>query len=115
MVFLHSKNRSMSEEKKPQYLNIDSSLYRTRISSRFANRKKYVPDDPRIIRSFIPGTVIEISVTPGKHVSKGDHLMIIDAMKMKNTIKSNVAGKVKSISVMPGNKVSKGSVLLELE
>jgi biotin carboxyl carrier protein len=105
----------MSSEIKQQFLNIDSSLYKTRISSKFENRKKYIPDDPRLIRSFIPGTVLEISVVPGTQVSNGDQLMTVDAMKMKNRIKSNVAGKVKSIAVKPGDKVSKGTILLELE
>lgn len=102
-------------EIKQQFLNIDSSLYKTRISRKFENRKKYLPDNPGIIRSYIPGTVLGISVSEGKQVSKGDLLMILDAMKMKNRIKSNVAGKVKSIAVKPGDKVSKGTILLELE
>ena len=97
------------------FLNIDTSLYQTRISNKFINRKPYQPADPRIILSFIPGTVLEIFIKPGQLVSKGEILMILDAMKMQNKLKCSMDGKVKSIAVNKGDKVSKGTVLLELE
>jgi biotin carboxyl carrier protein len=97
------------------FLNIDTSLYKTRISNKFQNRKPYQPADPRIILSFIPGTVLEILIKPGQNVSMGDDLMILDAMKMQNKLKCNMDGKVKSIAVKKGDKVSKGTILLELE
>ncbi len=97
------------------FLNIDTSLYKTRISKKFQNRKPYQPADPRIILSFIPGTVLDILIEPGQRVSKGDDLMILDAMKMKNRLKCGMDGIVKSIAVNKGDKVSKGTVLLVLE
>jgi len=97
------------------FLNINTSLYQTRISTKFENRKPYKPADPKIILSFIPGTVLDINIKPGQMVKKGEILMILDAMKMKNKLKANMDGKVKSIAVKMGDKVSKGTVLLELE
>ena len=97
------------------FLNIDTSLYQTRISNKFQNRKPYHPADPRIILSFIPGTVLEILIEPGQSVSKGDDLMILDAMKMQNRLKCSMDGIVKSVAVNKGEKVSKGTVLLVLE
>jgi len=105
----------MKTEEKSGYLNIDSSLYQTRISKKFENRKPYQPADPKIILSFIPGTVTDIFVTAGQEVKKGQDLMILDAMKMQNRLKCIMDGKVKSIAVLKGAKVSKGSVLMELE
>jgi biotin carboxyl carrier protein len=105
----------MNKKITPGFLNIDSSLYQTRISSKFENRKPYKPADPKIILSFIPGTVLEIMIKAGQEVKKGDNLMILDAMKMKNRLKCPIDGIVKSIAVTDGDKVSKGTVLLELE
>ena len=105
----------MKKEENLGYLNIDTSLYQTRISNKFENRKPYKPADPRIILSFIPGTVLDIFIEPGQNVKKGEDLMILDAMKMQNKLKCNMDGKVKSIAVKKGDKVSKGTVLLELE
>jgi biotin carboxyl carrier protein len=96
-------------------LNIDTRLYKTRISSRFANRKPYKPIDPHMILSFIPGTVLDILVKPGQRVRKGDGLMLLDSMKMQNKLKSTMDGKVKTILVKKGDRVSKGMVLIEVE
>jgi biotin carboxyl carrier protein len=105
----------MDKEIKLGYLNINTSLYQTRISRKFENRKSYKPADPKIILSFIPGTVLDIFVKEGQYVKKGDDLMILDAMKMQNRLKCNIDGRVKTIRVNKGDKVSKGTVLLELE
>jgi biotin carboxyl carrier protein len=105
----------MNKNDKLGFLNIDTSLYQTRISNKFQNREPYKPVDPKIILSFIPGTILHILIEPGQIVAKGDDLMILDAMKMQNKLKCNMDGKVKSIAVKKGDKVSKGTVLLELE
>jgi biotin carboxyl carrier protein len=105
----------MNKNDKLGSLNIDTSLYQTRISNKFKDRKPYQPVDPRIILSFIPGTVFDIFIEPGQNVTKGQDLMILDAMKMQNKLKCNMDGKVKLIAVRKGDKVSKGTVLLELE
>ena len=105
----------MTKENKSGFLNINSTLYQTRISEKFQNRKPYKPADPRVILSFIPGTVLNIFVEVGQVVKKGDDLMILDAMKMQNKLKCNMDGRVKSIAVLKGAKVSKGTILLELE
>lgn len=105
----------MNKNDKLGVLNIDTSLYQTRISNKFKNRKSYQPVNPRIILSFIPGTVLDIFIEAGQKVTKGQDLMILDAMKMQNKLKCNMDGKVKSIAVKKGDKVSKGTILLELE
>jgi biotin carboxyl carrier protein len=98
-----------------KFLNIDTSLYKTRISKKYENRRNYQPPDPKKILSFIPGTVLDIMVKEGQSVEKGFALMILDAMKMQNKLKSSINGKIKIIHVNKGDKVSKGTLLIELE
>ena len=105
----------MKKEDNFGILNIDTSLYKTRLSAKFVNRKVYKPVDPHIIVSFIPGTVLDILVKEGQVVEVGDIMMILDAMKMQNKLKCITNGRVKKISVKKGDKVSKGSLLIELE
>jgi biotin carboxyl carrier protein len=105
----------MDKKENLKFLNIDTSLYKTRISKKFENRKSYQSANPKIVLSFIPGTVLDIFITEGQNVEKGEELMILDAMKMQNRLKSSIQGKIKKISVNKGDKVSKGTVLLELE
>lgn len=96
-------------------LNINSILYKTRLSRKFINRKPYLKPDERIILSFIPGTVLDIMVSEGQKVKAGDDLMILDAMKMQNKLKSAVDGTIGKIFVNRGNKVSKGTKLIGMK
>jgi len=102
------------EKKEAGKLNIDHTLYTTRLSPRYAGRKAYAPPHPGRIYSFIPGTVIEVLVRQGEQVNEGDDILILDAMKMKNRLKSHVSGKVVAVNVKPGDRVSKGMVLVEI-
>ncbi len=103
------------EKKEAVKLNIDHTLYTTRLSRRYAGRKAYTPPRPGRIYSFIPGTVIEVLVRQGDLVNAGDDIVILDAMKMKNRLKSHVTGKVAAVNVKPGDRVSKGMVLVEID
>lgn len=96
-------------------LNINSTRYKTRLSDRFLKRKPYQPSDPKLICSFIPGTILDIMVREGQKVQKGDELLILEAMKMQNKLKCPADGKIKKIEVKKGEKVSKGSVLIVLK
>jgi biotin carboxyl carrier protein len=103
------------EKKEADRLNIDHTLYTTRLSRRYTGRKAYAPPHPGRICSFIPGTVIEVLVRQGDKVTEGDDIVILDAMKMKNRLKSHVSGKVVAVNVNPGDRVSKGMVLVEID
>ncbi|HOW10700.1 MAG TPA: biotin/lipoyl-binding protein [Bacteroidales bacterium] len=96
-------------------LNINSIVYKTRLSNKFMSRKPYQKADQRIILSYIPGTVLDIMVREGQEVKKGEDLMILDAMKMQNKLKSAIDGTVKKIFVSRGNRVAKGTKLIEMK
>lgn len=78
-------------------------------------RKVYILSDPGLIYPFIPGTVSSFIVKKGDTVAKGDHLFILDAMKMNNIVLSPIDGVVKKINVKVGEKVSKNDVILEIK
>jgi biotin carboxyl carrier protein len=114
-MFKESQKRAMKQTENLGFLNINSILYKTRLSAKFLNRKPFKASSPKIILSFIPGTVLDILVRKGQSVKKGDDLVILDAMKMQNIIKCNIDGTIKKTFVNKGDKVSKGTVLLELK
>ena len=117
MEFRHFEKRKklkMQNRENLKSLNINSTIYKTRLSLKFENRKPYQPSNPGLVSSFIPGTIIDILVKPGQDVKKGDELVILDAMKMQNRLKSAIDGKVKMINVKKGDKVSKGALILEI-
>ena len=45
----------------------------------------------------LPGTVIEIFVKPGDQIEAGQVVLVIEAMKMKNSIRSTRAGKIAEV------------------
>lgn len=96
-------------------LVIDGTKYRTRLNSKFENRKAYEYPDSRKITSSIPGTVIRISVQEGQEVKTGDLMLVLEAMKMKNRIMFHREGTVKSIHVSEGEKIPKDHLMLELK
>jgi biotin carboxyl carrier protein len=96
-------------------LNINSTIYKTRLNKRFISRKPYKPADAKLILSFIPGTVLDILVKEGQKIGDGDELMILEAMKMQNKLKSKGEATIKKIKVKKGDKVAKGTVLIELK
>ncbi|MDR3226403.1 MAG: biotin/lipoyl-binding protein [Prevotellaceae bacterium] len=67
------------------------------------------------IKSFLPGTVVEVKTAAGNIVKKGDVLIIFDAMKMHNRIVAATDGKVKSVNVQQNDTVPKDFLMVELE
>jgi biotin carboxyl carrier protein len=107
----------MSEAKTPfpSALEIDDTLYETLPTRKFLQRKPYVAPDPKKVLCFIPGIVRKIYVKPGQRVAWGEHLFILEAMKMQNDIAAPADGVVKSVFVEIGQMVTKGQALVEFE
>ena len=61
----------------------------------------------------LPGTVTEIFVLPGAQVEAGQPVCVIEAMKMKNTIRSYRGGSIASVHITPGQSVKHKQVLVE--
>lgn len=68
-----------------------------------------------ILKAPMPGMVIKLLCNVGDEVEKGDNLIIVEAMKMENTLTSPATGKVKSIKAKEGTAVDKEEILIELE
>jgi biotin carboxyl carrier protein len=66
------------------------------------------------IKAPMPGMVLEVAVTVGQAVEKGDKVLILEAMKMENVIKAAGEGVVKAILVSKGTAVEKGQILIEM-
>ena len=67
------------------------------------------------IKAPMPGLVLEIGVTDGQAVKEGDRILILEAMKMENSILIHADATIKRVNVKAGQAVEKGQVLVELE
>lgn len=63
----------------------------------------------------MPGKVVQVMVRQGDRVTRGQVLMILEAMKMEHTVKAPSDGTVGAVVYGPGDQVSDGARLLHLE
>jgi len=94
---------------------LDGVTYKTLLSKKFQNKKKYERYNPKKVFAVIPGTILKVSVKKGKRVEVGDNLVQFEAMKMQTFIQAQMDGKIKQIYVKKGQMVSKGFLMLEFE
>jgi propionyl-CoA carboxylase alpha chain len=62
----------------------------------------------------MPGQVLKILVTAGQHISAGDPLLILEAMKMEQTLRASMDGVVEAVLVKQGDVVAPGDVLVHI-
>ncbi|NCT18518.1 MAG: acetyl-CoA carboxylase biotin carboxyl carrier protein subunit [Flavobacteriaceae bacterium CG_4_8_14_3_um_filter_34_10] len=67
------------------------------------------------IKAPMPGLILDVLVKAGDEVKEGDYLLVLEAMKMENTITAPRNGIVKTVSVEKGKTVNKDQLLLEME
>ena len=67
------------------------------------------------VKAPLPGTINDIKVAVGQAVTKGDTLVVLEAMKMENNIDCERDGKIVSVNVNKGDTVMEGSVLVTIE
>jgi len=65
--------------------------------------------------SPMPGQVLRILVAEGQRVKSGDGLVVLEAMKMEQTIKATIQGVVRAVLVKPAQVVAPGEMLVEIE
>lgn len=63
----------------------------------------------------LPGSIFKIEVKVGDTVTKGQTLLVMEAMKMENNIQSEKDGIVKEIKVNIGDSVLQNDALLVIE
>ena len=62
----------------------------------------------------MPGTILEVKVSAGQSVKKGDVICVLEAMKMENDIPAPCDGVVASVNVQKGASVAANDVLATL-
>ena len=67
------------------------------------------------IKAPMPGLVVQVSVSEGQEVKEGEPVLVLEAMKMENSIILHGDAKIKKVLVKSGQSVDKGQVLIELE
>jgi biotin carboxyl carrier protein len=98
-----------------QKLLVDDTLYETTYTKKFLQRKPYEKNDPKKIHAHIPGIIKKVFIYEGKRAKKGENIMILEAMKMENTICAPVDIVIKKLHVKEGDIVVKNQLLIEVD
>jgi biotin carboxyl carrier protein len=64
------------------------------------------------VKSPLPGIILDINCSVGESVSKGQQVILLEAMKMENAINADRDGVIKEIKVTKGETVLEGAVLV---
>jgi biotin carboxyl carrier protein len=68
-----------------------------------------------VLTAPLPGTIISVFVKAGDEIEAGKVVLIIEAMKMKNSIRTTRGGKVAEVLVSPGQTVPHKQALVRFE
>jgi biotin carboxyl carrier protein len=67
----------------------------------------------KLVIAPLPGTITEIYIKPGSKIKKGDPILVIEAMKMKNKIHAGRSGTVSLVLINVGDPVKHNQALIE--
>jgi 3-methylcrotonyl-CoA carboxylase alpha subunit len=68
--------------------------------------------DDGVLRAPMHGKILEILVTPGEKVAKGQRLAVIEAMKMEHSLVAPMAGAISEIAIHEGSQIAEGAKIL---
>jgi biotin carboxyl carrier protein len=69
----------------------------------------------KAVKAPMPGTILDVKVSAGTKVKKGDTLFILEAMKMENEISAPADGVVAQIQTAKGASVNTGDILAVMQ
>jgi 3-methylcrotonyl-CoA carboxylase alpha subunit/geranyl-CoA carboxylase alpha subunit len=95
-LFVHSPSGSRTLTRSPRY------------------PRRHSASEHEAAHAPMPGQVLRILVSTGQQVAIGDPMIILEAMKMEQTIRAAMDGVVESVLVERGQVVSPGDLLVEI-
>ena len=105
-------------EEKSFRIRVNNNVYTVALRDKFDELLKALGMDNQTsgrapdLKAPMPGLVVEVAVSEGQSVQKGDKLVVLEAMKMENILKASADAIVKKINTVKGRTVEKNEVLI---
>ena len=103
----------LTEQKKKAYAAAKPAA--PKAEEKPVEEKKQMVITGNAVTAPLPGRIIDIKVKVGDEVKAGQEVLVLEAMKMENSVTTDYSGKVKQILVQAGDTVATDAVLLEIE
>ena len=71
-----------------------------------------VQGNPGDLLALMPGKIIKVLVSEGQKIKMGEPVIIMESMKMEQTIVSSADGAIESVNVSEGETIEVGSVMI---
>lgn len=94
-TFLIGKEETIKRKKLSKKANESSNIY--------------------LLKSPMPGKIIDVFVSKGAKVEKGEPLVVLEAMKMQNLLQAEEGGTITAISTRVGESVLGDQILVEIK
>ena len=96
-----------------RYVNLDGQEFTLAVPEARAPRRPAAGGGD--LTAQMPGQVVEVLVAPGQAVTRGQTLVILEAMKMEIRAAAPADGVVRQVRVRAGDVVERGQLLAEIE
>jgi pyruvate carboxylase len=77
-------------------------------------RRLIEPGNIKHVGAPMPGTVVSVPVKTGQKVSKGDVLLVLEAMKMETSVRADADAEISELLAKPGLQVDAKELLIVL-
>ena len=104
----------LTDQKKQRYEQNKPKETPKPVEEKPTSSKVTEPITGTVVSAPMPGRIIQILVKPGDKVQMGQDVVILEAMKMENSITANQAGTIKQVLVNEGEAVAVDAPLVEI-
>jgi biotin carboxyl carrier protein len=101
-------------EKDKRFVSVGGTAYELRIPDE-RRKRRAVGEHGASLTAQMPGQVRALLVTAGDTVTRGQTLVILEAMKMEIRVAAPNDGKISRVNVQQGEVVERGQTLVEIE
>ncbi len=67
-----------------------------------------------VLKAPMPGVIVDVLVTEGQEVKRGEVVIVLESMKMQNEFKTPRDGKVHAVRVSKGDRVEQNAIMVTI-